>query len=192
MTLKEGKLNRAVVLDEQQAKAIREWLNAHNKSLIADVSLIMQAAVLRVGDAVALRFDEVINGEIDIEEQKTGKRKALTLPAPVVQMIARRRAEFPHDVHVFRSQRNRSMNKQAPVRREEVSKQIAEAAKAIGIYGTVSAHSFRKAGNALYRRSGNNIALAMTVLNHSNITDTRRYLDLDKQAVSRVINEMDL
>ena len=94
---------------------------------------------------------------------------------------------------MFRSQRNRSMNKQAPVRREEVSKQIAEAAKAIGIYGTVSAHSFRKAGgNALYRRSGNNIALAMTVLNHSNITDTRRYLDLDKQAVSRVINEMDL
>jgi integrase len=146
VTLKEGKLNRAVVLDEQQAKAIREWLNAHNKSLIADVTLMMQAAVLRVGDAVALRFDEVINGEIDIEEQKTGKRKALTLPAPVVQMIARRRAEFPHDVHVFRSQRNRSMNKQAPVRREEVSKQIAEAAKAIGIHGTVSAHSFRKLG----------------------------------------------
>ena len=178
------------MLDEQQAKVIREWLNAHNKSLIADVTLMMQAAVLRVGDAVALRFDEVINGEIDIEEQKTGKRKALTLPAPVVQMIARRRAEYPHDVHVFR---NRSMNKQAPVRREEVSKQIAEAAKAIGIHGTVSAHSFRKAGgNALYRRSGNNLALAMTVLNHSNITDTRRYLDLDKQAVSRVINEMDL
>lgn len=32
----------------------------------------------------------------------------------------------------------------------------------------------------------------MTVLNHSNITDIRRYLDLDKQAVSRVINEVDL
>jgi hypothetical protein len=32
----------------------------------------------------------------------------------------------------------------------------------------------------------------MTVLNHSNITDTRRYLDVNKQAVSRVINEMDL
>lgn len=45
----EDKLNRAVVLDEQQAKAIREWLNAHNKSLIADVTLMMQAAVLRVG-----------------------------------------------------------------------------------------------------------------------------------------------
>lgn len=42
-------MNRAVVLDEQQAKAIREWLNAHNKSLIADVTLMMQAAVLRVG-----------------------------------------------------------------------------------------------------------------------------------------------
>ncbi|EON0950971.1 hypothetical protein ACNC3X_005356, partial [Escherichia coli] len=53
--------------------------------------------------------------------------------------------------------------------------------------------SFRKAGgNAIYKRSANNIALAMTVLNHSNITDTRRYLDLDKQAVSRIINEMDL
>ena len=118
MTLKESKLNRAVVLDEQQAKAIREWLNAHNKSLIADVTLMMQAAVLRVGDAVALRFDEVINGEIDIEEQKTGKRKALTLPAPVMQMIARRRAEYPHDVHVFWSLRNRSINKKTPVRRE--------------------------------------------------------------------------
>lgn len=52
--------------------------------------------------------------------------------------------------------------------------------------------AFERRGNALYRRSGNNIALAMTVLNHSNITDTGRYLDLDKQAVSRVINEMDL
>ena len=50
----------------------------------------------------------------------------------------------------------------------------------------------RKAGgNAIYKRSANNIALAMTVLNHSNITDTGRYLDLDK-AVSRVVNEMDL
>lgn len=29
---------------------------------------MMQAAVLRVGDAVALHFDEVITGEIDIEE----------------------------------------------------------------------------------------------------------------------------
>ncbi|PSN07903.1 hypothetical protein C7G83_11600 [Siccibacter turicensis] len=35
----------------------------------------MQAAVLRVGDAVALRFDEAINGEIDIEEQKTDNTK---------------------------------------------------------------------------------------------------------------------
>ncbi len=34
----------------------------------------------------------------------------------------------------------------APVRREELSKQIAEAAKAIGIHGSGSAHSFRKAG----------------------------------------------
>lgn len=33
-----------------------------------------------------------------------------------------------------------------PVRREELSKQIAEAAKAIGIHGSGSAHSFRKAG----------------------------------------------
>lgn len=96
-------------------------------------------------------------------------------------------------MHVFRSQRNRSMNKQAPVQCEEVSKKIAEAAKAIEIHGTVSAHSSRKAGgNAIYKRSANNIALAMTVLNHSNITDTRLYLDLDKQAVSRMINEMDL
>ena len=33
--------------------------------------------------------------------------------------------------------------------------------------------------------------MVVTVLNHSNITDTRRYLDLDKQAVNRVINEME-
>lgn len=63
----------------REAKAIRKWLNAHNKSLIADVTLMMQATILRVGDAIALRFDEVSNGEIGIEEQKTGKRKALTL-----------------------------------------------------------------------------------------------------------------
>ncbi len=135
----------------------------------------------------------MISGEIDTVEQKTGKRKALTLPAPVMQMIARRRAKYSHNVHVFRSQRNRSMNKQVHVRREEVNKQIAEAVNAIGIHRTVSAHSFRKAGGiAIYKRSGNNIALAITVLNHSNITDTRRYLNLDKQAVNRLINNMDL
>ena len=51
-------MNRAVVLDEQQAKAIREWLNAHNKSLIADVTLMMQAAVLRVVDGAIMSSAE--------------------------------------------------------------------------------------------------------------------------------------
>ncbi|WP_271456155.1 hypothetical protein [Citrobacter sp. Igbk 17] len=32
--------------------------------------------------------------------------------------------------------------------------------------------------------------ITMTVLNRSNITDTRRYLDLDEQAVSQEVNEM--
>ncbi|MDV5238147.1 tyrosine-type recombinase/integrase [Leclercia adecarboxylata] len=186
-------MNTAVVLNEKQAKQIREWLCNNGQQLIADVCLMMQGGVLRVSTALSLTFADVVNGEIDVTESKTGKRKALILPGAVVEMVARRRAEFPEDEHLFRSQRNRFLKKQKPVSREEVSKQISIAAKEIGINGTVSAHSFRKcAGNTVYRNSGNNIALAMKVLNHSSAQSTLSYLQLDKQAISNALEGMDL
>ncbi len=186
-------MNEAVVLTTQQAKQVREWLSDNGQQLISDVCLMMQTTVTRISDALSLTFEDVLSGEIDITEQKTGKRKALELHDAVIEMVARRRKEFPKDVHVFRSQRNRSMNKQKPVTREEVSRQISKAAKALGIRGTVSAHSFRKAGSmAVYAASGNDIAQAMAILNHDNLKDTKKYLKLDKVTLSKTVKGMDV
>ena len=102
-------------------------------------------------------------------------------------MIATRRAAFPKDEYIFCAKGNRAAGDK-PVSRVYVSRCIANAAKAIGIEGTISAHSFRKYGAAsVYTNNGNDLAQAAALLNHSNFDSTRRYLKLDVQSAGEAV-----
>lgn len=175
-------MKTAAVLEVQEAKAVIEELRQTGNDLVADLCNVMAVALLRVGDAVNLRYSDIQRGVLFINEQKTGKPKELPLPSSILEMIATRRAAFPKDEYIFCAKGNRAAGNK-PVSRVYVSRCIASVAKGLGIEGTISAHSFRKYGAAaVYTNNGNDLAQAAALLNHSSFDSTRRYLKLDVQS----------
>ncbi|WP_142910730.1 tyrosine-type recombinase/integrase, partial [Klebsiella pneumoniae] len=76
----------------------------------------------------------------------------------------------------------------APVSREQVNRELKQAAEKVGIKGTVGCHSFRKfAATQVFEQSNGNLALAMRTLNHSDPKVTMNYLKIDVKSVGAAL-----
>jgi integrase len=188
----EEEMNTCKVISETEAKAVRKVLDWNGLDAVHDATLVMQSAVLRVGDVLKLKFEDVVDGGISIEEEKTGKRKNVSLHPGVLAMVERRKAAHPHHVYLFQSVK-RTTKGAMPITREYVSREIAKAAKEAGVAGTVAAHSFRKCGgNTIYQNSGCDLVQAMVALNHSNTKETLHYLEITEQKTNSLMHTIDL
>lgn len=185
-------MKSSIILEVLEAKAVIEELEKTGNQLAADVCRLMAICVLRVGDAVSLRYSDIQRGVLSIREQKTGKLKEIELPSSAMTVIQRRRAMHPKDVFIFTAHGNRASGNKA-VSREYISRAISKAAKAVGIKGTVSSHSFRKYGVAsVYKATGNDLAQTAALLNHSNFDVTRRYLRLDAATAGEAVGKIEI
>lgn len=185
-------MKEATILEVKEAKALINELEQTGNDLIADVCRVMAVALLRVGDAVSLRYSDIQRGTMTIKEQKTGKEKSIQLPANILEMIDKRKNAYPSDTYIFCSKSNRASGDK-PVSREYVSRIISKTAKALGIEGTISAHSFRKYGaSSVYENNGGDIALARKLLNHSSFDVTCRYLRLDEKTAGRAVSTIEI
>jgi integrase len=139
----------------------------------------MASSCLRVGDTVNLKFNQFKEGNtLEVLESKTGKKK---------EIIERRRQTFPKDKYVFTSHSNRASGK-ASVSREQVNREIKQAAKNIGIKGTLGCHSFRMfSATQVWEQSNGNLALAMKALNHSDPKVTMNHLKIDVKSVGAAL-----
>ncbi|YAF36679.1 tyrosine-type recombinase/integrase [Klebsiella pneumoniae] len=148
----------------------------------------MASLCLRVGDTVNLKFNQFKEGNtLEVLESKTGKKKEIIIPSKVWEIVERRRQAFPRDEYVFTSHSNRASGK-APVSREQVNREIKQAAENVGIKGTVGCHSFRKfASTQIFEQSNGNLALAMKALNHSDPKVTMNYLKIDVKSVGAAL-----
>lgn len=120
-------------------------------------------------------------------ESKTGKKKGIIVPAKVWEIVELRRQAFPKDEYVFTSHSNRASGK-TPVSREQVNREIKQAAENVGIKGTVGCHSFRKfSASQAWEKSNGNLVLAMKALNHSDPKVTMNYLKINVKSVSAAL-----
>lgn len=166
------------VFERVRVKLI-SWLESHNKQLFADVAVTMVSLCLRVGDTVNLKFNQFKEGNtLEVLESKTSKKK---------ENIERLRKAFPKDEYVFTSHSNRTSGK-APVSHEQVNREIKQAAKNVGIKGTVGCHSFRKfSATQMWEKSNGNLALAMIALSHSAPKVTMNHLKIDVKSVGAAL-----
>ena len=176
------------IITQAEAFKLISWLESHNKQLFADVAIAMASLCLRVGDALSLKFSDFVEGDtLKITESKTGKSKEIIIPSKVWEIVERRRQAFPRDEYVFTSHSNRTSGK-APVSREQVNRELKQAAENVGIKGTVGCHSFRKfAATQVFEQSNGNLALAMRTLNHSDPKVTMNYLKIDVKSVGAAL-----
>jgi integrase len=118
-----------------------------------------------------------------VRRQEEGNHR----PCKGVEIVERRRQAFPKDEYVFTSHSNRASGK-TPVSREQVNREIKQAAENVGIKGTVGCHSFRKfSATQVWEKSNGNLALAMKALNHSDPKVTMNYLKIDVKSVGAAL-----
>lgn len=132
---------------------------------------------LRIGDVLALKSEDVKKGRFSIIEEKTGKRRRLTLCPEMQARLLRyagRLYVFPH-----RTDWKRHRTRQA------VYKDIRRAADAFRLGGGISPHTMRKAYAVdAYRRTGS-LDRVRRLLLHDDEAVTMIYALADNLAVKQ-------
>jgi len=185
-------MKAAAILEVSETKAIIEELEQQGNDLVADVCRVMAVCLLRVSDAINLRYSDFERGTLKIVEQKTGKKKEIeNLPASILAMVANRRAAYPKDTFIFAGKGNRC-KKDTPVSRVYVSTSIKKVATKLGIEGTISAHSFRKYGATQVLEKTKDLAQVSDLLNHTNFQSTKAYLKLSAKSAGVAVSHIEI
>ena len=143
-------------------------------ALMPENRLIMRVLLhtgLRIGDVLNLRTAQ-INGRFWITEQKTGKRRAVGLPADL-------RADILAQAGPVWAFPGRDPSK--PRTRQAVWKDVKRAAKAFRFPQNVAPHSARKVYAVELLRKYGDIEKVARALNHANINTTMIYALADHQ-----------
>lgn len=142
------------------------------------VALTLQANLgLRIGDIINLKLSDIVKDgnryRLDITEQKTGKKREFTVPNEIytyLQSYALENSIRPNQ-------------KLFPITVRQVQKHLQITAEYLNLEN-VGTHSFRKFfAVSVYNNNNYNVELVRTLLNHSNVTVTQRYLSIENRLV---------
>lgn len=158
---------RTKAISEDEMEHVLRLLTPQNE-LVCRVCL---AYGLRVGDVLRLRTRALKQRKITIREQKTGKRRVITLS----DKLRRSLAVYAGDVYVFPSRCD-------PLRhrtRQAVWKDLRRAARALRMGAGVGTHSMRKTAAVRRYAACGDMAAVQRLLNHSDVAVTMLYAMAD-------------
>jgi integrase len=141
-------------------------------------ALVMRVALhtgLRVGDVLALKTEQ-LKSRFWIKESKTGKRRQIGLPEPLLTELKNRAGR----VWVFESKRTGK-----PQTRQAVWKDVKRAARAFRISQNVGPHSARKVFAVDLLTKYGDLDRVKRALNHSSESVTMIYAMADRQLESK-------
>ena len=141
-------------------------------------ALIMRVAIhtgLRISDVLSLRTEN-LRSHFWVTEQKTGKRRQVGLPDPLLSDIRNQAGKE----WAFESPKTGR-----PQTRQAVWKDVKRAAKALRLAQNVGPHSARKVFAVELMEKYGDLERVKRALNHSSDTVTMLYALADKQLVSK-------
>lgn len=178
-------MKKAKIATIEEVKLIADTLVAESAKRgneiftdVADVWKLGFYTARRVGDIVAMRWEDVKDGVWTLTEQKGRKAASLTLPEKVLAILEKRKGV--HDVWVFPSRKfkGKHLSRQAV---ENALLRVREILVARGELsdGCFSMHSTRKASAMVVYHSTGDALQAMKFLNHDKLETTLHYLEPD-------------
>ena len=185
------------IRDKKKIDAIKKYLLGAGK--IRDYALFVVGinTGLRIADLLILKWEDVLNEKkrfkdaIYIREQKTGKEKRFPINENAQEAL--RRLFKALDIQEYTcpifSSRNGNMK---AISRSQAWRNINAVCKAVGVSENVGTHTFRKTWGYWAWKSGVPLPIIMEVLNHSNITVTKRYLGITQNEINRAYMELKL
>ena len=141
-------------------------------------ALIMRVAIhtgLRISDVLSLRTDN-LRSHFWVTEQKTGKRRQVGLPDPLLNDIRNQAGKE----WAFESPKTGR-----PQTRQAVWKDVKRASKALRLAQNVGPHSARKVFAVELMEKYGDLERVKRALNHSSDTVTMLYALADKQLASK-------
>lgn len=146
--------------------------------------LVLEANLgLRISDILSLHlFDIIKDGNryrLDIEEQKTSKKRTFTVPVEVYSYI--QTYALDHKIN--------ARAKLFDITERAVQKQLSIVADYLGL-DNISTHSFRKYyATSIYVNNNYNIELVRTLLQHSSTSITQKYIGIGTEELEQAINK---
>lgn len=146
--------------------------------------LVVQANFgCRIIDILNLRLNDIVreNGRyhLDIVEQKTGKKRNFTVPDELYDFLKQ----------YVEENRINPLAKIFPVCERAVQKQLKIVTDYLGLDG-IGTHSFRKFyATSIYELADYDITVVQTLLQHSSVFTTQRYIGINQKKVEDVIQK---
>lgn len=176
------------IRDKKQLEAMKSFLKGKD---VRDYLMLIVgiSSALRISDILRLKVKDVWDGRkpqefIILKEKKTGKVKRFPITKNLNKAIVLFMKEYDldQDDYVFRSRKGNNK----PITRQQAAHILSEAADYVGIKEPISSHSMRKTWGYWAYKSGISIALIMEALNHSSITNCRKYLGITQDDLDNV------
>ena len=150
---------------------------------------------LRIGDLLQLRVGDVRTSKtkwrdrVSIVEHKTGKRKDFPLSETAKKALMEYLQTRPEAVSADPLFPSRKWGQ--PLQRGQAWEILRTAAQSVGVTDPIGTHSLRKTFGFWAYRSGIDLALLQSLLNHSSPSTTLAYIGIsrdDRDAVYRGLN----
>ena len=140
----------------KDVKRLYKWFQDNRTVREAELFLIGCNVALRAGDLLTLRFDQIEKGQktVDINEQKTGKRKIIPITPEVLAAVGRLREYYGskdfyktkkfNPVYLFQSTSARAYHMCQPICIQHLSLALKQAQVELGFDVNINTHSMRK------------------------------------------------
>ena len=180
------------VKDLDKVKLISYLLEKRYSKQMADIWNIGLNLALRISDLLSIKFSDIHDDRLLINESKTGKLANIQLNNKALTTINLIRDEHPNHIYLFQSYRNQQAINKAPkqLSRRAVSEAFAMIGQEVSI--SLGTHSMRKTrGYHLYKGT-KDIARVMKMLRHSSEGVTLRYIGITQEDVDKDFVELEI
>lgn len=180
--------------DKKQIEAMKNFLKGKNTR---DYLMFMVgiSSALRISDILSLKVNDIWDGKkpvkfIYLNEKKTGKYKRFPVTKNLEKAIIlfMKQYNYKKNEFVFLSRKN--TNK--PITRQQAARIIKTCADYVGVEENVGTHTMRKTWGYWAYKSGVSLALIMEALNHSSISNTKKYLGITQEDLDDVYMNLNL
>lgn len=145
---------------------------------------------IRVSDLLQLRVNDVKNQDhIYIREKKTGKENSIAINEDLKEIYSEYVVGKPRNNFLFRDERKNRPNK--PISRQQVWNILNDIAEHFKYDDPIGCHTLRKTfGYWLYQKDPDELMTIKELLNHGDISVTKRYIGITQDNKDNTIKRM--
>lgn len=174
----------------EDVKRMYKYLNEHHTQREAECFLIGCNVALRAGDLLSLKFLQMSDTHVTINEQKTGKKKRFPITKVVRDAVVRLKEYYDSKgfkaTYLFQSTSNRAAHLCQPICIQWLGCALKKGSRELGFKDNINTHSMRKTWGYHAYENGADILYIQGLFNHTSQHITLRYIGVTKSTIEQL------